>query len=274
MSDRATTRAREAARAGARRAATLGRRALEQRGIEVRRAGAGPRRTLAEVLAHLRGLGLAPATVIDVGVASGTPDLYAAFPDARLLLVEPMAEWRTTLEGVLAERPGELVIAAAGAEPGSRELAVHRVPACSSLVGERSGDDASVEVRSVDVVTLDDVVARTGLPGPYLLKVDVEGGELEVLRGASSVLDRCEVVLLEVSLFELNAGAPQFADVVGALQALGWAPYDLYGGHVRPLDGALAQVDVAFVKADGRFRADHRYATPEQADALYRSWGL
>ncbi len=274
MSDRASSRARDAARAGARRAAGLGRRALEARGIEVRRAGTGPRRTLAEVLAHLRGLGVVPATVVDVGVASGTPDLYAAFPEARLLLVEPMAEWRATLAPLVAERGGRLVIAAAGAAPGSRELAVHRVPACSSLVGERSGDGASVETRTVDVVTLDDVVAQAGLPGPYVLKVDVEGGELEVLRGAPSVLERCEVVLLEVSLFELNAGAPQFADVVAELHRLGWVPYDLYGGHVRPLDGALAQLDVAFVKAGGRLRADHRYATAEQADRLYRSWGL
>jgi hypothetical protein len=54
----------------------------------------------------------------------------------------------------------------------------------------------------------------------------------------------------------------------------GWVAYDVYGGHLRPLDGALAQLDMAFVKRDGRFRADARYATAEQAEALYRSWGF
>ncbi len=69
------------------------RRTLERLGVEVRRTGRGPRRSLAEVLAHARARGLRPGTLIDVGVAHGTPELYAAFPDARLLLVEPLADY-------------------------------------------------------------------------------------------------------------------------------------------------------------------------------------
>jgi hypothetical protein len=50
-------------------------------------------------------------------------------------------------------------------------------------------------------------------------------------------------------------------------------PYDVYNGHLRPLDGALAQLDLAFVPESSPLRADQRYATAEQADALYRRWG-
>jgi FkbM family methyltransferase len=257
-----------------RRALRAGRDRLRAAGIEVRRVEGGPRRTLPEVLSHLRGLGLAPATVIDVGVAAGTPGLYAAFPDAALLLVEPVAEWHAQLEALGASRRVELVRGAAGPEPGSFDLRVHRVLACSSTMGSRRGDDAEFERRTVPVVPLDDAVRDAGLAGPYVVKVDVEGGELDVLAGASAVLEEADAVLLEVSLFQLNEGAPQFGDVVRWMHERGWVVYDLYDGHLRPLDGALAQVDVAFVKADGRFRASHAYATPEQADALYRSWGL
>ena len=55
---------------------------------------------------------------------------------------------------------------------------------------------------------------------------------------------------------------------------MGGVVYDIYGGHQRPLDGALAQVDLAFVREDGRFRTSHDYATPEQADRLYAGWGF
>jgi hypothetical protein len=48
---------------------------------------------------------------------------------------------------------------------------------------------------------------------------------------------------------------------------------ELYNGHNRLLDGALAQLDVAFVEEHGRFRREHAYATAAQADALYRGWG-
>jgi hypothetical protein len=102
----------------------------------------------------------------------------------------------------------------------------------------------------------------------------VEGAELEVLRGAQRLLAETEVVLLELSLFAFNETNPQMADVICAMQRWGFVPYDIYGGHLRKLDGALAQIDMAFVREDGRFRRQHAYATPEQAQALYASWGF
>jgi FkbM family methyltransferase len=250
-------------------------RLLARSGVEVRRTRSpGPRRTLAEVLAHAVARGFAPATVIDVGVAHGTPDLYAAFPDARLLLVEPLAEYRAVLDDLRARRGAEVALAAAGPAAGTATLTVHRALACSSLVGERAGDDAATAQREVPVVRLDALCRERALPGPYAIKVDVEGAELDVLGGATGILDEAELVLLETSLFRFNGANPQLADVACAMRDLGFAVYDVYGGHLRPLDGALAQLDVAFVREDGPFRRSHAYATPAQADALYASWGF
>jgi FkbM family methyltransferase len=232
------------------------------------------RRTLPEVLTHFRQLGLEPRTVVDVGVAAGTPQLYAAFPRARLLLVEPLEENRGSLEAIARERDAEIVLAAAGPAAGSIEIAVHRVPACSSQLGAHRGDGVEVRWRSVPTVRLDEVVAARGMSGPFVIKVDVEGAELDVLEGAGAVLAAAELVLLEVSLFQLVPGAPQLHDVVAWMHAHGFVVAELYNGHNRPLDGALAQIDVAFVAEHGRFRQRQDYATAEQADALYRSWGL
>lgn len=244
-------------------------------GLELRRTrGRGPRRTLAELLAHVRGLGLAPGTVIDVGVAWGTPELYEAFPGARTLLIEPLGEYEEALRQIVARHGADCVLAAAGAEPGELEMLVHRVPTLSSPLGARSGDAAAGARRSVPVVRVDQAVAERSLPAPYLLKVDVEGAELQVVEGATGILERTELVLLETSLFPFWDGAPVLADVVARMRELGFAVYDLYGGHVRPLDGALAQIDVAFVREDGPFRARSDYATPEQAERLYSGWGL
>ena len=231
------------------------------------------RQTLPAVLAHYRRLGLDPATVIDVGVAAGTPELYRAFPDARLLLVEPLEEWRALLEEANGNRKVEVVIAAAGAEAGETEITVHRVLACSSVLGARRGDDVDTQRRVVPRVRLDNIVEERNLPGPFVVKVDVEGGELEVLDGAPAILREADLVLLEVSLFELVPGAPLLDEVVGWMSEHGFVVADVYNGHNRPLDGALAQLDMAFVQRDGRFRHNHAYATPEQADALYRTWG-
>jgi FkbM family methyltransferase len=249
-------------------------RLLARTGLEVRRRGAGPRRTLAEVLDHTRAQGFAPAAIVDVGVATGTPELYAAFPEARLLLVEPLREYLPALDGLRATRGAEVELAAAGRAAGTTELTVHRVLACSSIVGERTGDEADVTRREVPVVRVDELCAARGIDGPYVLKVDVEGFELDVVAGAQGILPRTELVLLEVSLFQLNGANPQLGDVVCAMRDLGYVVYDVYNGHLRPLDGALAQLDLAFVRDDGPFRRTHAYATPAQADRMYASWGF
>src|SRR6202034_1991822 len=98
---------------------------------------------------------------------------------------------------------------------------------------------------------------------PFVVKVDVEGAELEVLSGAGALLAGAELVLLEVSLFQLVPGAPQLHDVVAWMHEHGFVVAELYNGHNRPLDGALAQIDVAFVAEHGRFRQRHDYATAE-----------
>jgi len=246
---------------------------LRRAGLEVSRAGRGPRRSLPQVLAHVKRLGVAPATLIDVGVEAGTPELYRAFPDADLLLIEPMEEWRDHLAALGGSRRVHVEVAAAGRSPGEATLYVHRVPALSSLLGDRVGDGQGAQARRVPVITVDAVVERHTCVPPYLLKVDVEGGELEVIAGATRVLQSSELVLLEVPLFQVVPGSPQLADVVAAMRAVGWSVYDIYDGNIRPLDEALALVDIAFAPDEGVLRARHEYATPNQADALYRSWG-
>lgn len=260
--------------AGIGRPVALLRERLRRAGIEVHRTGRGPRRTLTEVLDHLRNVGCAPRTVVDVGVAAGTPELYDAFPAAELLLVEPLSDDEPRLRERLGGRHAHVARVAAGAHRGEREIAVHRVRACSSVLGDRRGDSAGVDRRRVEVVPLDDLLAERGLQGPFVVKADVEGAELEVLEGARRTLQATEVVLLEVNFFQFVPGGALLADVVRWMDDHGWAPYDVYHGHVRPLDGALAQLDMAFVPRDGRLRADQRYATEAQADRLYRSWGL
>jgi FkbM family methyltransferase len=223
------------------------------------RPGAHPRASLAASAAHLRKLGVRPATVIDVGVADGTFELYDNFPDARLLLVEPMHEFSDTLE-FIAQRYGATVVeAVADAEAGERTVSVLDDLHAVSLLRPAGGRQ-----RSVPAVRLDDVCREHLLTGPYLLKVDVQGAELRVLEGAPEVLALSEVVILETSLFRFNPSTPELADVVIYLRERGLVPYDLFGGYTRPLDGALAQIDVVFVPENSPLRANHAFGDPAE----------
>jgi FkbM family methyltransferase len=237
--------------------------------VEVHRASTSWRRSLPPILEHFKRLGLAPATVIDVGVGPGTFELYAGLPDAQLVLVEPLAEWQGHMEAIKRARPAEIVLAVAGPAAGETQISVHPVPWNSSVFGAPRGEDLEPEWRTVPMVRLDDVVAAAGFTGPFVVKVDVEGAELEVLAGATNVLAETELVLLELSLFELVPGLAQFHEVVAWMHDHGFVLAELYDGHNRLLDGSLARLDGAFVRVDGRFRQSHAYATPEQARQMH-----
>jgi hypothetical protein len=103
--------------------------------------------------------------------------------------------------------------------------------------------------------------------GPLLFKADVQGAELEVLAGAEQTLARCDAVILETTLFNTFENGPLLQEVIAYMAARDFCVYDITGYLYRPLDGALMQVDVIFVKRDSVFRRSHAYATAEQRKA-------
>jgi methyltransferase FkbM-like protein len=143
----------------------------------------------------------------------------------------------------------------------------------SSLLYEADGAGVDGISREVPLKAIDDLCTEVKFGGPYLLKVDVQGAELLVLDGARRTLQDTELVILEVSLLHLYRDGPQLHDVVGYMRERGFLVYDIVGGHNRPLDGALAQVDLVFVRENGRFRLEQGYATEQQRRQLRNKWG-
>ena len=90
-------------------------------GLDIRRSRrpVSERATLTGVLAQLRSLGCNPATVIDVGVAYHTEELYREFRQSQFLLVEPLQEFEPNLQQICREYRAEYVLAAAGESSGS-----------------------------------------------------------------------------------------------------------------------------------------------------------
>jgi FkbM family methyltransferase len=233
------------------------RRALHSRSLELpRRRVIGGR--LAPALRRTART-ICPRTVIDVGVAYGTPGLYRAFESATLLLVEPLVEYEPSLRDIVSRYEGTYVLAAAGETETTASIYVADNPSNSSMYVSSDATVGSGEPREVSVVRLDSECERRGLPGPFVLKLDVQGGELQALAGAERILPATELVIVETSLFGFYVGAPEFVDVVAWMAGRGFVPYEIVGGARRPLDGALAQLDVLFAREDGELRQSHRF---------------
>lgn len=239
------------------------------------------RHSLEGMLQQVKSTGFAPATVIDVGAAMGsfTGSCHKFFPDAQYLLIEPLSEYLPALTKVVQTIPrASYEMKAASASEHPVVLNVHDDFVGSSLYREvEEGPGVNGVPREVPAVTLDRLVAQQQAQPPFMIKVDVQGAELDVLSGADMTLREAELVLLEVSLFQFFQGAPLFCDVVAHMKSHGFVPYDLVGLQYRPIDGALSQIDVVFVKEHGLFRRIHAYATAEQRRAQnqdYRSYLL
>tara|TARA_B100001057_G_scaffold500679_1_gene617096 strand:- start:4711 stop:5427 length:717 start_codon:yes stop_codon:yes gene_type:complete len=229
------------------------------------------RKTLNAVLSHAIKLGFSPKTIIDVGVAYGTDGLYGQTENVDYLLIEPLQEYESVCQELTQKYGGDYLLAAAGSKSGEIEINVHPDLSGSSILKESEGSEIDGTPRMVPIITIDEVVQDKQYKGPFLIKLDTQGTELDILEGAKATLDNTELIFLEVSLIEFYRGSPLCADVFEFMTENSFVLYDVFGGAYRPLDGALGQIDFAFCKANSPLRSSTHWATPEQRTEITRN---
>lgn len=206
-------------------------------------------------LRHLAERGFRPAAIVDIGGYDGdwSRTARAIWPEARITICEANEVKRAGLERVASEIGADLHMALLGPDDDTEHV-FHVMESGSSVYEENSPlPRARVVLRTRRLDTLLD-----GARADFL-KLDVQGFELQVLRGATAALKSAQAVLLEVSLLRINAGAPLFAEVVAFMAERGFEVCDILEVHRRPLDQATNQVDVLFVPKDSPLLADTRH---------------
>lgn len=202
---------------------------------------------------NLRKPGFSPATLIDVGVGAGTNEFYEAFPEAYIVLVEPLREFEPDLKHILAARDGEYFLVAAGATEAMATLYVDGEMITKSSICQRTPLTAgkkSVEKRMVHMRPLDALRVERGWEGPFGLKIDAEGFEPEVIEGSLNLLKQTQFVIAEVSVAERFREGYTFADFVALMDRQSFALADVLSA-VKSWNSELLYVDVVFRRTDG-----------------------
>jgi FkbM family methyltransferase len=165
-------------------------------------------------LMHLRQSGFAPVTVFDIGAFHGhwTAAVQRVFNSRKFYCFEANEDNRWFL--ALAGHPFDIVALSAKNE----KKAFYR-PHAGMATGASLYIEDTEHYRNPDIVTvqtrqLDQVVREHGWPRPDLMKLDVQGAELDVLAGGTECLDHCRFVIIETSIRRYNLGAPLIGDVV------------------------------------------------------------
>jgi FkbM family methyltransferase len=200
---------------------------------------------------------LAYRTVIDVGANRGQFALAAliARPESRLIALEPLKEAADVFESVFAGTDtARLLRVAAGSSAGSAQLWVTAADDSSSLLRPTSDQVQTfpgtevVSSRIVDTAPLSEVLNPADLVRPVLLKLDVQGSELDALLGAGSVLESVDFVLVEASFRQFYAGQPSAHDIVVAASDLGFRLRSAHQPSVTSA-GEVLQLDLFFQRA-------------------------
>jgi len=202
--------------------------------------------------------GFRPRFCIDVGAYHGkwTKIFKSVFPGARVVMIEAQEQKRSVLEGVAATFAGEVSteIALLGPVDGAA-VAFHQMETGSSVFAETS--PYSRETVQKTTSSLDRLLAAGAHPVANFLKLDVQGYELEVLKGAPETLAQVEAVLMETSLVPINAGCPSFAEVIAFMGGAGFQLFD-FCSQVRRNDGVLWQTDLLFLRKGSPFSPEPR----------------
>lgn len=177
-------------------------------------------------------------SLVDIGARGGLPvrwrdlasilDVVAFEPDA--------AEAARLAMSFGPVRSTTVVPVAVWSAPGRRTLYVTRSPGCSSLLEPNREllagfpDAARWEVVAtpeVELSTLDDSLRAAGARNADFIKIDVQGGALNVLQGAAHTLETVVALEIEVEFVSLYRGEALFADIDAHVRSLGFELVDL-----------------------------------------------
>ncbi len=139
-------------------------------------------------------------TLIDIGVSDhGTKDLYNRFPNADLILIDPLEESEKFFNEKLRHRNAIFFKTALGRKIDQKYLNIEKRIGRSTFlnVTDINSEGPFSGKRLVQLNKLDNLIKQKDL-GKTGIKIDTEGYELEVILGGKETIKKCEFLIAEV----------------------------------------------------------------------------
>jgi FkbM family methyltransferase len=199
---------------------------------------------------------LRPQTFIDVGANVGDFSAAARFlyPEAQIHAFEPNPAHIAALQGRFhGDARATIHACALASRDELRDLHVTGADTLASLLSPAADlaahfGPAAARASTLRVPTrrLDATLSIDQLPSPRLLKIDVQGAELEVLRGAGAMLSGFDAVKLEISFETYYAGQAQFSEVISLMTEHGFRSF--YQQGCMHAEGRPRWCDLVFLR--------------------------
>jgi FkbM family methyltransferase len=220
----------------------------------------------------LRGIGEERPVFLDVGANRGdfTAMLLTEFAGCTVHAVEPDARMCEDLRKRFESAPVHVREVALGDRETVANFQVHANPATSSLLPRPAqarryfhSEDSVAEVTPVRVTTLDRLAEEAGIGHVALAKLDTQGSELPILRGAERLLAAAAIDVFYTEFFVVPhyEGAALLHELWAAFARHGYVLHDLFKGPYGR-NGQLRFGDAIFVSP--RVRSRYLDAQPDE----------
>jgi FkbM family methyltransferase len=124
-----------------------------------------------------------------------------------------------------------------------------------SIFKEKTYHFNNCEIIKKETVDLNTHVLKNNLfqeSKNILIKIDCQGAEIPILKGATSILEKTDFIILEIPLFgQYNEGVPNFLEHISFMNSIGFITYDIIDNHY--INNFNMQVDVLFINKNHKF---------------------
>ena len=209
--------------------------------------------------------------ILDIGANVGdwTQLVRSVFPMAMIFMIEANPELESDLKAI---SPDNYEIALLGDRKGMAEFHANRKSTTGGSIYKEYSYIAKWKEQHTEkmkMVTVDHIMKKRDLAPFDFVKIDVQGAELLVLRGATKTLQKAQIVMAEVSIHQYNPGSPSLGDINNFMIQQGFRLYDIM--DLRHMVDArsdasnvetLVQMDVLWARAESRIFYGMKYPRP------------
>ncbi|MEA5467350.1 FkbM family methyltransferase [Spirulina sp. 06S082] len=220
-------------------------------------------------LIRINNLGFKPKLIFDGGANKGdfTHFCTQLWPDAQIACFEVLPHRVVELQQLEQKNPNVKVFPVLLGQKNCDRIPFYELEGdaetASSILDATNSFNLPPKYHPMR--TMNDVIAKDfNGQAPDLVKLDVQGYELEILKGVEENLAGIQVIIAELAVLELYQGTPLLSEVVQWFSQRNWETYDICGFWRRPLDLAMWNVDFMFVPRDHSLRQDKSYGDKQK----------
>jgi FkbM family methyltransferase len=197
-------------------------------------------------------------TILDVGANEGQfiKKITKILPEAKIYSFEPLKDSFIKLEKLVSAKKNITAFNFALGDNEKESLINKNEYSPSSSLLELTDLHKNafpvtkkVKEEKIYVKVLDKIVNELELKKKVFLKIDVQGYELNVLRGAENTIKDVDIILIETSFYELYTNQPLFNDIYSFLSNKGFNYFGSFEQLYDERDGKILQADSIFIRS-------------------------